>query len=406
MMATLVAAVACLPCAAQEGNPLPGSVEMAAGLLARHAYVDAGAESGKLGELHRDLREAEYLLGKKETEEAKRREMEAQRDQASRALLAILQACPSAHAVRVGEGQTKAPALGRVELPGDAAAFLFRVDRGEGPAYCVTRNLDFSVDAARTQFPVDVQAPGTAWVLVTLDRIPQGRTLIEFEFNGPGDAMTSVGLETVTMAHGMLAVRVLSDDTGRPAPAMIRLAWRTDGSEVRPANALDFGVLFDRQGQATGQRRMQIPGALGARYWCIPGPFEMALAPGEYEVTVLRGVEHRPVRETVTVRSNERTERTWRPERWGGHAPARLVFRRRPRAHADAQRPGRRHGAEVDTGRGRAPRECRQDGRHLPHLVRAARIRPRIPRRGKTGTSCRRGRNAHARTTSWATRWR
>ena len=316
MVTALLFVMVCLPCAAQEGNPLPGSVEMAAGLLARHAYVDAGAESGKLGELHRDLREAEYLLGKKETDEAKRREMEAQREQASRALLAILQACPSAHAVRVGDGQVKAVPLGRVELPGDTAAFLFRVDRGEGPAYCVTRNLDFSVDAARTQFPVDVQAPGTAWVLVTLDRIPQGRTLIEFEFNGPNDAMTSVGLETVTMAHGMLAVRVLSDDTGRPAPAMIRLAWRTDGSEVRPANALDFGVLFDRQGQATGQRRMQIPGALGARYWCIPGPFEMALAPGEYEVTVLRGVEHRPVRETVTVRSNETTRRTWRPKRW------------------------------------------------------------------------------------------
>lgn len=301
---------------AQETDPLPGALDMAEALLQYHAYICENTNRETLDTIHRDLREVKFVLQRNSTDEQKRKEMFEQRGKASQKLLEVLQACPRVEQIRMADQLVKAAPLPPANLPGDATAFLFRVEQGDGPVRCVTNKLDLSVDAARTQFPIDVAEKGTSWVLVTLDRVPQGRTSIEFEFNGNGDSQTVVPVETMTMAHGMLGVRVVSDDSGDPTPAMIRLEWKTDGSEVKPANALDLGELFDKQGAATGLRRAQIPGELGARYWCIPGPFQMALAPGDYKVTVLRGIEHAPVQETVTVISNQTVERTYRPRRW------------------------------------------------------------------------------------------
>ena len=303
-------------CAAQETEPLPGAVDMAEALAQHRMYVCESADGEALDALHRDPREAEHLLGRASTDDQKKAEMLEQRAKASKRLLEVLQLCPRVQTVRMTGQTARLAPLPTVNLPGDSAAFLFRVENGEGPLRCMAPAFDLSVDAARTQFPIDVAEKGTSWVLATLDRIPQGRTSIEFEFNGSGETLTVVPVETITIAHGILGVRVLSDDSGKSVPAMIRLAWKTDGTEVRPANALDFGMLFDKQGAATGLRRANIPGKLGARYWCIPGPFQMALPPGEYEVTVLRGVEHAPVEDTVKVESGQTVERTYRPERW------------------------------------------------------------------------------------------
>ncbi len=313
-MAVLVFSLSCI-CAAQETDPLPGAVGMAAALLQRQAYLCENADRDALDAVHRDLREAERIFRKASADEEQKKEAREEREAASKKLLEVLQACPRVQAVRMTDQTVTATPLTPVHLPGDAAAFLFRVENGDGPVRCLAPVFDLSVEA-ETSFTIDVKEKGTAWVLAALERVPQGRTSLEFEFNGGGDAETTVPFETVTMAHGMLDLRVLSDDTGDPTPAMIRLAWKTDGSEVHPANALDFGLLFDKQGSASGLRRAAIPGKLGARYWCIPGPFQMALAPGEYDVTVLRGVEHAPVQDTVKVESNQTVARSYRPERW------------------------------------------------------------------------------------------
>jgi hypothetical protein len=311
--AIMVSGLSCL-CMAQETDLLPGAAEMAETLLQRQAYVCENTDLVTLDVLNRDLREAEHLLRKAE-EEGQRKEASEKHKEASERLLQVLRSCPRVQVVQMTNQPVTSAPLAPVSLPGDAAAFLFRVDQGEGPVSCITRAFDLSVDAGM-DLTIEVTAKGTTWVLATLDRIPQGRVSLQFEFTGEGSAITIVPFETVTMAHGILDVRVLSDDSGQPTPAMIRLVWKTDGSELRPSNALDFGLLFDKQGNASGLRRANIPGKLGASYWCIPGPFKMAVAPGDYEVTVLRGVEHVPVLDTVTVQSNQSVERTYRPHRW------------------------------------------------------------------------------------------
>ena len=302
-------------CMAQDADPLPGAIAMVEALQQRQAYVCEDVDREQLDALRHDLREAEHFLRKASADDQEKKAAREQRGAAAKKLSELLQTCPRVQAIRMTDQTVTMAPLPPVNLPGDAAAFLFRVENGDGPVRCLAPVFDLSVDAGM-DFTINVAEKGTTWVLAALDRIPQGRTSLEFEFTGNGSSQTTVPFETVTMAHGMLDLRVLSDDSGQPTPAMIRLVWKTDGSELRPANALDFGLLFDKQGSASGLRRTQIPGKLGATYWCIPGPFRMALAPGEYEVTVLRGVEHAPVRDTIQVEPNQTVERSYRPQRW------------------------------------------------------------------------------------------
>lgn len=313
----IAALIATLSCAslAQPSDPLPGALSMVEALRQRQPYVCENANRDLLNDLRHDLREAEHFLQEPSATDQEKKESIEERIQASKKILDILQACPRVQVIRMtGEPDTLNP-LPPLNLPGDVAALLFRVEQGEGPTQCLARTFDLSVEAGMS-FHIEVKEKGTTWVLAALERIPQGRTSLEFKFIGDGDERKYLPFETVTLPHGTLGIRVLSDDSGDPAPAMMRVAWKTDGTEIRPANAEDFGVLFDKQGNASGLRGANIPGKLGQRYWCVPGPFEMALAPGEYEVTVLRGVEHAPVQDVVTVKSNEATQRTYRPQRW------------------------------------------------------------------------------------------
>lgn len=297
----------------QETGPFAGAAKMADLLLQRQTYVCKDADRDALATLKRDLREAQNLVKREDPKESKdgREKGEA----ASKRLLEQLQLCPNVLPVQITDKAVTTTPLPTAQLPGDTTAFLFRVEYGEGPVRFMGCPFDLSVDAGML-FSIDVKEKGTTWVLASLERVPQGRTSLQFRFNGIDEARVTIPFETMTMSHGTLALRVLSDDSGASTPAMVRIAWKADGSEVRPANALDLGLLFDKQGNASGLRQAQLPGPLGARYWCIPGPFSMAVAPGEYEVTVLRGLEHAPVRDTLTVTSNETTERTYRPQRW------------------------------------------------------------------------------------------
>ena len=300
---------------AQETDPLPGALKMAESMLQRQAYVCEHVNRETLDTLHRDLREADHLLHRAPVDEQQKAAALAQRETASGKLLEILQACPRSHVIGLdGENITTAP-IPVLELPGDVAAFLFRVEHGDGPVRCQTPTFDLSVDAG-ARFKIAIPEPGVTWVLAALERVPQGRSSLEFVFGGEGDTRAVVPIETVTMAHGTLDLSVLSDDSGEPAPAMVRLVWKTDGSEARPANAVDFSLLFDNQGNASGLRSANIPGKLGARYWCIPGPFRMSLSPGAYEVTVLRGIEHVPEQDTLLITPNQVAKRTYRPRRW------------------------------------------------------------------------------------------
>ncbi len=300
---------------AQTPETLPGALPMAEALHQRLHYVNESADEELVDAIRRDLREADRNLKRPEATEAEKNTALAQREAASQKLLEVLASCPRIVAVSIAGEPGPLPPMSPLNLPGDTGAVLFRVEQGEGPVQCISRTYDLSVDAGM-RFPVDVRETGTTWVLAVLERVPQGRTSLQFRFEGASKERRTMDFETVTLPTGMANIQVLSDDTGAETPCMMRLVWKMDDREIRPANAEDFGLLFDKQGNASGHRGANLPGKLKERYWCVPGPFEMALAPGDYEVMVLRGVEHVPVCETFTVQSGQTVSRTYRPRRW------------------------------------------------------------------------------------------
>ncbi|MBZ0255521.1 CehA/McbA family metallohydrolase, partial [bacterium] len=103
---------------------------------------------------------------------------------------------------------------------------------------------------------------------------------------------------------------------GKPAPAMVRLVWKVNGRDRRPSNGLEFSQQMDSQGSPSGRRMAQMPGGFEGPYWCVPGPFEMRLPPGEWQVIIRRGVEHVPIQDSFTVKSGKITVKTYRPKRW------------------------------------------------------------------------------------------
>lgn len=299
---------------AQQPPPLPDAVKMADALFQRHAYLGDGVDTEAVDAVRRDLREAERLLRRNATEEQQKQGADLMNTASSR-LLALLQGLSSAQVVEMPVERTVVQPVTTLRLPGSSTAHLFRVEQGAGPARCVVRTIDLSVDAV-AMFTIDVKEPGTTWVLAAFDRVPQGRTSLELTLAGAGASRLTMPIETMTEPHGTLNVRVLSDDSGKPCPAMMRMVWKTDGSDVRPANAVDLTQLFDNQGSATGLRKAQLGGRFSGSYWCVPGSFSMSVAPGEYEITVMRGAEHLVIHEVVEVRPNERVERTYQPRRW------------------------------------------------------------------------------------------
>lgn len=299
--------------AATDSPPLPDGILNFTAVLARnHPHLIGEEHRAEVDELNRELRETERQL--------RRNPNGAISERARKATARVVELVErSAQLVRL-ELTGNGPVLkleGTVDQPGDSGGLLIEVaSPGEGVAFSTAAGDLSQPRGESSVIAMDVAAKGTTYVLTTLERLPFGRTTLGLQVNRPGTDSARVGLDVITPQPGRLKLQVLSDDTGKPTPAMVRLMWRTDGLQRRPANGIEFAAQFDGQGHASGLRAANLPGPLGAQFWCVPGPFDMTLAPGAWQIGVRRGVEHEVVFEDVTIRAGEVTERTIRPRRW------------------------------------------------------------------------------------------
>ncbi|MCL4217104.1 MAG: CehA/McbA family metallohydrolase [Candidatus Hydrogenedentes bacterium] len=316
-----------------------GFTAMAEGLLRQYPYVLPGEARTRLGELHRDYREAEGQLRRAGNDDEKA-QLQARMTEAAEGLRDVLEgrakevlhmldgaeqwAATTEDCVRtpgdaiftVDVATTGYRRLGcTLELEGDVGAVLFLVEHGAGPTHFQTETLDFAEHGPT--FTLSLPADGRTWVLAGLRNVPQLRTVTELVLQRPNLPDVKLGFDVVTPEWGRLKMAVISDDTGQPGPAMVRLVWSVDGQDRKPPTAVEFKSLFDNQGTPSGRRHINKPGPFnGLAFWCVAEPFDMALPPGKYNVIVRRGVEHVPVTDTFTVASGERIERTYRPKRW------------------------------------------------------------------------------------------
>lgn len=208
--------------------------------------------------------------------------------------------------------------LGTVTLPGDRGGILFKVSRGHGPVSFKTTTADLAYIQKYATIPV--ASSGTTWTLLTLQNVPDGVTSLYVSLEQENGSITSFPIEVTAPQPGRLKLTILSDDTGNPTPAMVQLKWLFDGSLRPPDNALNLTPQFDSQAlsrdRPTGNRRLKLPGLPESDYWIVPGPVDMMIPPGQWQISILRGLEHLQVIDTVRISSGEIVEKVYQPKRW------------------------------------------------------------------------------------------
>jgi hypothetical protein len=294
----------------------PGIVEFAGRLANNHWYLLGETRRPRLEELNRTLREADQQA-RKASAAADRQPAEARRDAAAAELVALVRECPALLRVDLSSGRAKVEPARPVELPGDTGALLLEVTSGPGETNCVVASANLAQPPGESSMvSFATAASGTTWVVASLESLPVGPTILVLEAKRPGQPAVRFPLEARTPRPGRLQVTVRSPDTGEPIPAMVRLVWRVDGLARRPSNGLDFAWQFDHQGNPGGARTANLPGPLDAPFWCVPGPFDMAVAPGIWQIGIRCGVEHEVIFEEISVGSGEQVEKTFTPRRW------------------------------------------------------------------------------------------
>jgi hypothetical protein len=319
LAATAVIIFVCLPLAlaGDASAPLPPGIVDFAGRIARnHSYLFEPEKRADLEALNRELREAQQQLDKASTDDV-RRAATSRGALAAGRLLEQVKTCPRLIRVILTAARPVLTPAGPFELPGDTGAFLFEVVAGgEGLSYATTV-FDLSQPPGESSLiNLDIASQGTTYAVAGLERLPFGRTTLGIEFRRVGQAGVRLPLDVTTPGPGRLKLTVLSDDTGKPTPAMVRLMWRTEGLARQPANGIEFAPQFDKQGKSSGARNANLPGSLNETFWCVPAPFDMALAPGKWQIGVRRGVEHEVIFREVTILSGQTVEETFRPKRW------------------------------------------------------------------------------------------
>lgn len=293
----------------------PGAVDFAGRLARSHWYLAGQEKRADLEAINRELREAQQQLDRARDEDARRAAAGRGIASANR-LLEQVKACPRLIHVDLSPPRPTFTPRGPIEISGDTGALLFEVAAGGETVSYSTATFDLSLPPGESSLAtLEVGANGTTYALLGLEKLPFGRTTLAVEFRRPGQPAVRLPLDVTTPPPGRLRLTVLSDDTGKPAPAMVQLLSRADGSVRQPANGIEFGLQFDKQGKASGARNANLPG-LADSFWCVPGPFDMTLPPGDWRIGVRRGVEHELVFDEITIKSGETIARTYRPKRW------------------------------------------------------------------------------------------
>ena len=305
------------PGPAQPGSRTADIGEMVSVLLRKHPYLFDEEARDRLEAAYREYRLAQ--AAEREREKAGRGGVEAEGSQrpswpARFALAHFLDTCPGLIRLDLREGLPETAPTEPIELPGSTGALLLQLVNGREETRHLLQNYSHSNLPEVEPIRIEAADRATTWVLLSLSGIPSRPTSLVLELQREGEEPIRLPLEVKVPTPARLKVSVLSDDTGLETPSMIRLVRKLNGRDYKPANALDLAEQFE--GHGTGRFSTNLPGRLRGDYWCVPGPFEMALPHGEWEIAIRRGLEHLPLFDTITLKPGETAERTYRPRRW------------------------------------------------------------------------------------------
>ena len=315
----LLAVAAALARAAEPASQLTvGTVDFAGRAARDHWHVFGADRKSELESLNRELREATQQYDVATNAGAKVAALDRVRAATGR-LQTLVTQHPALLRVDLTAAQPGFSAAGPIGMASSSGTLLLEVQSGgEGHRFATAaRDLaELPRGSNPTTVIIEAGASGRTHALVGLENLPVGRTTLLVEIRRAGQGAMRLPLEVTAPAPGRLQLAVVSDDDGKPVPSMVRLTSRRDGRTRGPANAVDLVPLFDSNGFVTNERTNYLPGPWKGGFWCMPGPVDMMLPPGDWEIAVGRGFEHTSVFETVTVRTGDVVEKTIRPRRW------------------------------------------------------------------------------------------
>jgi hypothetical protein len=278
--------------------------------LTQHAYLLDPVSRKNVAELQSKLRDSLKAGTPQETQDAE-----------SLASLILQTLERSAHTLYIDlRPGAHAPAGGLFQMPGDFGAVFVKAVRGEREITCSTLDYSMSVNKVDSiddlAVPIEVAPECTTWVLAEIEHLSVGKSTLYFSFHGNEMQPVQVPLELERPEDARLKVAVQVGEEKGGAPAMMRLRNKTTERDYKPANAYDLASPLEGLGIASSDRPHKLLGDAGGTFWCVPGPFEMALPPGDWEVTVRSGLELTPVVDRFYLQEGECADRTYTLHRW------------------------------------------------------------------------------------------
>ena len=172
-----------------QTRPLPSGILNFAGRLAHdHWHLFGEARREELGALNRELREAERQL-RESGDDAAKREASDRGWRAVDRLREVLRGCPQLLRVDLSQASMIGWPEDPVEQPGDTGALLFEVvTGGDGLSFSASGADLAQPGGESSRVAVDLGARGLTYVVAGLEHLPVGRTMLQLEFNRPGQA--------------------------------------------------------------------------------------------------------------------------------------------------------------------------------------------------------------------------
>jgi hypothetical protein len=301
--------------------PVPGARAFFDAVSARGAHLFANDEAGTLAEAGRHYAFQDQILRNETADPATPADADHNRHLAEHLLIDLVRGMSGKITLDFRKGMPAHDIDAPVPVPPQHGAVLLEVITGDGSPGFMTHTLDMSASGHSGPVPIPVYPDGTTWLLLEMENVPQGRHQILMGFVDEGADQPShwhaVTIEALQAAQ--FRFTALGAD-GQPTPVFLRLTAKATGNMWEPPNAVDIApIMTDVTGMPMGPGKgymHYLRGPFQGVYWIVPGPFETALPPGEWEVHVHHGVEHIPVTDTFTAAAGERVEKTYTLGRW------------------------------------------------------------------------------------------
>ena len=198
---------------------------------------------------------------------------------------------------------------------------LLKVVTGDGPVSFRVQTWDMVAEYYTPAYTAEIGNGGTTYLMLKLKQFPEKGAFSRLALQERGKDAPSFwhGFNIRSKPWGHLALDA-RDENGEVTPVLLQIASHDGRRLWEPPGAVDLcGQLNDIVPHLSSLGRGYVfflPGKNRGRYWIVPEPIEMILPEGKWDLTILHGPEYLPVRETVTIRKDQWTRKSYRLQRW------------------------------------------------------------------------------------------